>query len=114
MDDVTIIRLALVAIAGLLLVRRVRRARGNVDVRLSPGAPPTTGGSNVGSRPRAQRYRNAAYIVATVGILLNVAWVAVRSPAWIGSWFRVLGLTGIAVGLILAGAAGWISTRPDP
>src|SRR6266550_6849696 len=101
--EVTIIRLVLVAIAGFFLLRRVRHSRGTIEGPFDHGARGTPRPTLAPRMVRAQRYRNLAYTSATIGMLSMLGWMAVRSPAWLGPWFRALGITGIAVGFVLAG-----------
>src|SRR5713101_734733 len=96
--EVTIIRLVLVAIAGFFLLRQVRQSRGTIEGRFDHGARGTPGSMLASRMVRARRYRNVAYTSGTIGILSMLGWMAVRSPAWLGPWFRALGITGIAVG----------------
>jgi len=112
--DVAIIRLILVAIAGFFLLRQVRQSRGTIQRQFDQGTREAPGPALPSRIVRAQRYRNGAYTSATIGILSMLAWMAVRSPAWLGPWFRALGITAIVVGFVLGGVAGWISAGADP
>jgi len=113
-DDVTILRLLMVVAAGAILVRAYRRQA------QSPKAPPRGEGSNVplplhaSREKRAQRYRNAAYVSGTIGFLLMLGWMTVRTHGWLQTSFLVAGITALAAGFVLSGMAGWIGAGPDP